>query len=449
MKDKKPRLFGTSGIRGRFGEKVTLELAADTGRALATHLGGDGEVVVGYDTRTSSQLLENALIAGIVECGCDVTRLGMVPTPLVGYAASRLGAAAGVMITASHNPAPYNGIKLWNPDGMAYRPSQERVIESIIHSRDFKRKAWDELGSITTVDMRDDYVRAVLETVEIKKPLKVVIDSGCGAASHLSPLIFRKAGCRVITLNSQPDGFFPGRDPEPVPENLSELMETVRSTGADLGIAHDGDADRMVAIDDQGRFASFDKLLALMAREIGGKIITTVDASLCVDECLGDRGEVTRTRVGDVHVANTIAEEGARFGGEPSGTWLHPDFCMCPDGILSALRVAELVSARGPLSELLEEVPSYPNIRDKVPCPDEKKDIIMERVAAELSDQFGETSDINTIDGVRISLDDGSWVLVRPSGTEPYIRITLEGKTEEKARYIHERTRGYLENVIG
>ena len=449
MKEKKPRLFGTSGIRGRFGEKVTLELAADTGRALATHLGGDGEVVVGYDTRTSSQLLENALIAGIVECGCDVTRLGMVPTPLVGYAASRLGAAAGVMITASHNPAPYNGIKLWNPDGMAYRPSQERVIESIIHSRDFKRKAWDELGSITTVDMRDDYVRAVLETVEIKKPLKVVIDSGCGAASHLSPLIFRKADCRVITLNSQPDGFFPGRDPEPVPENLSELMETVRSTGADLGIAHDGDADRMVAIDDQGRFASFDKLLALMAREIGGKIITTVDASLCVDECLGDRGEVIRTRVGDVHVANTIAEEGARFGGEPSGTWLHPDFCMCPDGILSALRVAELVSARGPLSELLEEVPSYPNIRDKVPCPDEKKDIIMERVAAELSDQFSETSDINTIDGVRISLDDGSWVLVRPSGTEPYIRITLEGKTEEKARYIHERTRGYLENVIG
>ena len=449
MKEKKPRLFGTSGIRGRFGEKVTLELAADTGRALATHLGGDGEVVVGYDTRTSSQLLENALIAGIVECGCDVTRLGMVPTPLVGYAASRLGAAAGVMITASHNPAPYNGIKLWNPDGMAYRPSQERVIEAIIHSRDFKRKAWDELGSMTTVDMRDDYVRAVLETVEIKKPLKVVIDSGCGAASHLSPLIFRKAGCRVITLNSQPDGFFPGRDPEPVPENLSELMETVRSTGADLGIAHDGDADRMVAIDDQGRFASFDKLLALMAREIGGKIITTVDASLCVDECLGDRGEVIRTRVGDVHVANTIAEEGARFGGEPSGTWLHPDFCMCPDGILSALRVAELVSARGPLSELLEEVPSYPNIRDKVPCPDEKKDIIMERVAAELSGKFSETSDINTIDGVRISLDDGSWVLVRPSGTEPYIRITLEGKTEEKARYMHERTRGYLENVIG
>ncbi|MBE2899848.1 phosphoglucosamine mutase [Methanothermobacter thermautotrophicus] len=449
MKDKKPRLFGTSGIRGRFGEKVTLELAVDTGRALATHLGGEGEVVVGYDTRTSSQLLENAVTAGIIECGCDVTRLGMVPTPLVGYAASRLGADAGVMITASHNPAPYNGIKLWNPDGMAYSPSQERIIEAIIHSRDFKRKGWDELGSISSIDIRDEYVREVLETVEIKKPLKVVIDSGCGAASHLSPLIFRKAGCRVITLNSQPDGFFPGRDPEPVPENLSELMDAVRSTGADLGIAHDGDADRMVAIDDKGRFASFDKLLALMAREIGGKIITTVDASLCVDECLGDCGEVIRTRVGDVHVASAIAEEGARFGGEPSGTWLHPDFCMCPDGILSALRVAELVASRGPLSELLEEVPSYPNMRDKVPCPDGKKESVMERVAAGLSDQFRETSDVNTIDGVRISMDDGSWVLVRPSGTEPYIRITLEGKTEEKARYIHERTRSYLENLIG
>ncbi|MGB9868436.1 MAG: phosphoglucosamine mutase, partial [Methanothermobacter sp.] len=231
--------------------------------------------------------------------------------------------------------------------------------------------------------------------------------------------------------------------------NLSELMDTVRSTGADLGIAHDGDADRMVAVDDRGRFASFDKLLALMAREIGGKIITTVDASLCVDECLGGCGEVIRTRVGDVHVANSIAEEGADFGGEPSGTWLHPDFCMCPDGILSALRVAELISRKGPLSVLLDEVPSYPNIRDKVPCPDDKKGEVMERVASELSREFTDAAEINTIDGVRISMEDGSWVLVRPSGTEPYIRITLEGKTQDEARQIHEKTRGYLENLIG
>ncbi|ADL57785.1 phosphoglucosamine mutase [Methanothermobacter marburgensis] len=445
---KEKRLFGTSGIRGRFGEKVTLELAVDVGRALATHLGG-GKVVVGYDTRTSSQLLESALIAGIIECGCDVIRLGMVPTPLVGYATSRLGADAGVMITASHNPAPYNGIKLWNPDGMAYSPSQERIIESIIHSREFNRRGWDGLGSVREADFRDDYADAVAGMVSIERPLKVVIDCGCGAASHLSPLIFRMAGCSVVTLNSQPDGFFPGRDPEPVPENLSELMETVRSTGADLGIAHDGDADRMVAVDDRGRFASFDKLLALMAREIGGKIITTVDASLCVDECLGDCGEVIRTRVGDVHVANSIAEEGADFGGEPSGTWLHPDFCMCPDGILSALRVAELISRKGPLSVLLDEVPSYPNIRDKVPCPDDRKGAVMEMVASELSREFADAAEINTIDGVRISMEDGSWVLVRPSGTEPYIRITLEGKTDEEARQIHEKTRAYLENMIG
>ncbi|MDI6701889.1 phosphoglucosamine mutase [Methanothermobacter wolfeii] len=449
MKENPPRLFGTSGIRGRFGEVVTLELAADTGRALATVLGGRGRVAVGYDTRTSSQLLENALIAGLLECGCDVIRLGMVPTPLVGYATSRLGADAGVMITASHNPAPYNGIKLWNPDGMAYRPSQEREIESVIHEGSFLKREWDGLGSIREMDITSRYMDEVLSMVKMERELKVVIDCGCGAASHISPLIFRRSGCSVITLNSHPDGFFPGRDPEPVPENLSELMETVKSTGADLGIAHDGDADRMVAIDDKGRFASFDKLLALMAREIGGKIITTVDASLCVDECLGDCGEVIRTRVGDVHVANSIAEENADFGGEPSGTWLHPDFCMCPDGILSALRVAELVSKKGSLSSLLDEVPSYPNIRDKIPCPDERKKDVMERVASELAGQFRDPAGVESIDGVRISMRDGSWVLVRPSGTEPYIRVTLEGKTDEEAREIHEITLSYLEKIIG
>lgn len=433
-----PRLFGTSGIRGKVGTDITTQLALEVGRAVATYLGGKGQVVVGYDTRTSNKMLENAVCAGLLECGCDIFQLGMVPTPLVGYAASRLNASAGIMITASHNPSPDNGIKLWNRDGMAYSYDQEMEIERIVHEKDYLQKPWDEIGHILPVDdIVPQYLQELLEQVDIQPGLKVVVDCGSGAGSYLSPLALRKAGCEVLTLNSQPDGFFPGRKPEPNEANLQELMKTVQVTGADLGIAHDGDADRMIAVDETGQMAGFDKLLALVSKHIGGKVITTVDASLCLDDCLSEvGGSVVRTKVGDVHVAQCIVEHGASFGGEPSGTWLHPDFCMCPDGILSALRVVELVSQQGPLSKLLASIPEYPTMREKLACPNEDKERIMESVSSQLEGHFEGVVEVNTIDGVRISFEDGSWVLVRPSGTEPYVRITLEGKTEERAREI-------------
>lgn len=445
------RLFGTFGVRRLANEVLTPEFASKLAAAYGSLV--DGQIAVGGDTRTSTVMIKNAVISGLLSTGCDVVDLGILPTPAVQYAV-RNYYDGGVIVTASHNPPEYNGIKFVDADGIGIPENMEEKIEDIFFTEGFKRVAWNRIGEVTSNQgVVDEYQEEVIKRVDAeairKRKFRVVVDCGCGAASYTMPYILRKLGCSIITLNSQPDGFFPGRDPEPVPENLSELMETVKSTGADLGIAHDGDADRMVAIDDKGRFASFDKLLALMAREIGGKIITTVDASLCVDECLGDCGEVIRTRVGDVHVANSIAEENADFGGEPSGTWLHPDFCMCPDGILSALRVAELVSKKGSLSSLLDEVPSYPNIRDKIPCPDERKKDVMERVASELAGQFRDPAGVESIDGVRISMRDGSWVLVRPSGTEPYIRVTLEGKTDEEAREIHEITLSYLEKIIG
>ncbi len=202
------------------------------------------------------------------------------------------------------------------------------------------------------------------------------MDCANGAASYLSPVILRKVGCHVISINSQPDGFFPGRLPEPSLKNLQELTKIVKATKADIGIAHDGDADRMIAIDETGRMADFDKLLALVSREMGGKIVTTVDASLCTDKCMEQvDGHVIRTKVGDVHVAEAIEENNATFGGEPSGTWLHPNFCMCPDGILSGLRVIELVQKYGPLSKQLDSIPSYPTIREKVICENYQKGI--------------------------------------------------------------------------
>lgn len=450
MKTEIPKLFGTSGIRGKIGDEITPELVLDVGKAISTYLGKGNDVVIGYDTRTSNLMLERAVSAGILQGGCNVLSLGMVPTPLVGYATMKLGADAGVMITASHNQSPDNGIKLWNPDGMAYLQKQERTIEKIVHEKNFFNASWKDIGKIRDVSpVINDYIEDLLNLMNIKPGLKVVVDCANGAASYLSPLILRKAGCHVISLNAQPDGFFPGRNPEPSATNLQELMKVVKAIGADLGIAHDGDADRMVAVDEKGQMADFDKLLALVSAEMGGCVVTTVDASACIDRAMEEvGGKVERTKVGDVHVAEMIHDINATFGGEPSGTWLHPQFCMCPDGILSALRVIELVQNKGPLSKLLDDVTSYPTIRDKIDCQEDQKDIIMQKAETDLSLIFDDVVNVNLQDGVRISFSDGSWVLVRPSGTESFIRITLEGKTEDKAHILHEKSAQFIEKFL-
>ena len=431
------KLFGTSGIRGKIGSEVTCELALNVGKSLAYYLGNSGTVVIGYDTRTTNKMLDQAICAGLLESGVNVVKIGMVPTPLVGYATLKLNADAGVMLTASHNPSQYNGIKLWNKNGMAYTQAQEREIEKIYADKSYISVNWDEIGKLTfNEEIKGQYIDDLVSLVDIEKEFKVVIDCASGAGSEISPLVFRKAGCTVTTLNSQPDGFFPGRNPEPNEENLQNLMKTVVAVGADLGIAHDGDADRMITVDENGNISPFDSLLALMSKEFEGDIVTTVDAGLCMDESVD--GEVIRTPVGDVNVAEVIIEKNASFGGEPSGTWLHPDFCMCPDGILSGLRMAELVSKKGKLSELLSQIPSYPNIREKITCSKEAKVKVMENMEELLENAFDDISDINTIDGLRLTFSDDSWLLVRPSGTEDYIRITLESRDIKRAEFIKE-----------
>lgn len=434
------KLFGTSGIRGEIGSEVTAELALNVGKSLGFYLGGEGTVVLGYDTRTTSKMLEHAITAGLVESGINIIKLGMVPTPLVGYATEKFSADAGVMITASHNPSKYNGIKLWNNNAMAYTPEQEKIIEDIYLNKKYENTSWDKIGSIeVNSEIKENYIEDLLSLVNIKPGFKVVIDCASGAGSELSPILFRRAGCEVITLNSQVDGFFPGRNPEPNDANLGSLKKVVKATGANLGIAHDGDADRMMAVDETGKVVDFDKLLALMAAEFGGTIVTTVDAGLVMDveiEKVG--GKVLRTPVGDVAVADAIIKNNASFGGEPSGTWLYPDFCMCPDGLLSGIRLANIVSHKGPLSKLLSNMADYPNIREKITCSNEEKIIIMKNMEEEMTNAFDDIKEVNNIDGVRLSLNDGSWVLVRPSGTENYIRITLESPSEDKANKMKE-----------
>lgn len=453
MSEDIPRLFGTSGIRGEYQKEVTPELALDVARALAKYIGGEGKkVVIGRDTRTTGKILENIMSAGLQECGCDVLLLGMVPTPTVGYATLKKGADAGIMITASHNPSKYNGIKLWNNDGLAYKQEQERIIEKMVYEKDFDKKSWDHLGREYDISsFKDEYVDAIIKISEINpdKPLKVVVDCASGAGSELSPEALRKAGMNVITLNAQPDGFFPGRNPEPNSANLQELMKTVKVINADVGLAHDGDADRMIAVDEKGRLSDFDKLLTIMAQEFGGTVVTTVDASACLDTQMKKLGgNVLRTPVGDVHVAESINENNATFGGEPSGTWLHPDFCMCPDGLLSGLRIVKCIQDHGKLSEQLDKIESYPTIREKITCPNDKKEEVMEIVEEKFIDEFDDIKEVLSIDGVRIAFNDDSWVLIRPSGTEPYVRITAEAKTQAKLDNIGQTSTKFLEKLI-
>lgn len=447
------RLFGTSGVRGKVWEDVTPQLAHELGLALATYLGNSGEVVVGKDPRTSSEMLEGCLTSGLLSGGCKVKHLGIVPTPVVGFAARSLGTKAGVMITASHNPPDYNGLKFWGSDGMAYTPEQEEEIEELYFQGKLRPVSWDRIGRVERVDVLPSYIGRIAGSVELERKYKVVVDCGNGSGSLATPHVLQKLGCKVVTLNSQLDGFFPGRGLEPSPENLRELCEVVRSIGADVGLAHDGDADRTAAVDELGRVANPDKLLALLSanqiKRKGEVVVTTVDAPRVVDECVGRRGgKVVRTRVGDVSVAVAVKEHNAVFGGEPSCTWIFPSMHLAPDGPLAAVKILELVDSTGKrLSELLDELPEYPVVREKVPCPNDKKADVMKKLWPELKKEFPDVVEVLTVDGIRLGLEEG-WVLVRPSGTEPYIRVTAEGRTQECAKEIASRATRILKSCI-
>jgi len=410
-------LFGSSGIRGLANKEITPELALSVGLAIGSL---HGSAVIARDPRTSGEMIEHALISGLLSAGCSVTRVGMVPTPTLAYAASNFD--CGIMITASHNPPEYCGIKLWNRDGMAFDSRQQEEIESIIHNRTWKTAKWQDIPRVREADVIEDHAVMILSKVG-RASLKVVVDCGCGAASVITPYVLRRMGCTVITLNSQPDGFFPARNPEPIEKNLELLKKATLSFGADIGIAHDGDADRMMAVDPKGRFIEGDKLLAFFGmRETRSSIVVPVDTSIMVDDVLKNR-TVYRTRVGDVYVAEELKKRNAEFGGEPSGSWIFPGISLCPDGILAAAKLVEMVQNEGRLDALIDELPAYPMIRGAVECSNEKKETAMKKIIVSLR-KLGEVTDI---DGIRLDTENG-WILVRPSGTEPKIRITAEAR---------------------
>ncbi|MBW9222244.1 phosphoglucosamine mutase [Methanothermococcus sp. SCGC AD-155-C09] len=434
------RLFGTSGIRMK---NLNPEIAYKVGFAISQRA---KEVVIGRDTRTTGNLIKSALITGLLNGGVTVTDIGIVPTPTLGFSSRNYD--LGIMITASHNPPEYNGIKLFNRDGTAYRPEQEKYIEEIIFNKNFKRVDWNSVGEVWDDDTSiRKYREYILKHVNINKEFNVVVDCANSSGSVVSPYLFTDIGAHVISLNAHIDGRFIGRMPEPNERNLNHTMRMIKGlnekNGKYIGIAHDGDADRMIAIDEKGRLADFDKILAVFSRYIvekSGKktIVTTVDASMSIDEYLGDFNvKVIRTKVGDVAVSEALCKYDAIFGGEPSGTWIHRDVHLTPDGILSGLRILEMMEYYNKrLHALIEEVPSYVNLREKIKCNEDKKSSVMKYVIENGEKIYNVVPE--TIDGARFNLEDG-WVLIRPSGTEPYIRIRVEGRNKNIAKDLLER----------
>jgi bifunctional UDP-N-acetylglucosamine pyrophosphorylase/glucosamine-1-phosphate N-acetyltransferase len=416
------QLFGTSGIRAVV-DNWLVQLALKVGLAVGNLY---GNVVVGSDTRTSGDALKHAFISGLLAGGSSCSDAGVVPTPTLAFAARGFDAAA--MITASHNPPQYNGMKLLNPDGSAFDAEQRRQIEEMVANDSVSVVSWEIIKQASIYNKAvEKHIARILQDFPVGLKLKVVVDCGCGAASEVTPHLLRGLGCEVATLNCHPSGVFP-RDAEPIEANLGNLIKATRERGADLGIAHDGDADRMMVVDDRGRFVSGDKLLAIFARELGAReVVTTLDASMVIDE-MGFT--ITRTKVGDIYVSEEL-KKGGDFGGEPSGSWVFPGISLCPDGIYAAAQVVAMAS-RQKLSQLVDTVPGYPLLRGS----SSGERVAMSRLEQRLTAM--EPVSVSNDDGIRLNFEDG-WLLVRRSGTEPKIRLTAEARNEMRVRQLYDK----------
>ncbi len=452
------KLFGTTGVRKVYGKEFDLQMAVNLGKALGTVL-GKGTVAIARDVRTTSKMVEYALTAGILSTGVNVVTTGMIPTPTLAYITKHEGYDAGLMVTASHNPPEYTGVKFWGPDSMGYTAEQEAQIEDVYDSGSFKVAAWDSLGSAHSMDTAvEKHIEALLQQCNAgliaSKEFKVVVDPGNGSASVLAPYLMRKLGCKVFAINSQPDGYFPGRKSEPDEESLGDLMKVVKDVGADLGIAHDGDSDRVVFVTEDGEVIRGDRTIALLAKDLLSRvkdktIITTVDSSSVLDETVQKAGgETVRTPVGDIQVAIKMNETGSVFGGEACGVYIYSDFHKAPEPFLTSCKILELMASTGrSFGDLISEIPVYPLLKGKVECPNEKKSQVMEKLSKTLPKAFKDTKDVLTVDGLGISLDQG-WVLVRPSGTEPVIRITCEAPSQELVQVILRTAIGTVEEAL-
>ena len=438
------RLFGTNGIREVVGERLTAPFLTCVAGAIGAMVPAGPPIVVGRDGRTSSRAFAEIMRSTLALAGHRVIDVGMLPTPAIQLEVRRLSAQLGVIITASHNPPQFNGVKLIAADGLEVTRAFEEGVENGVERNETPTAPFSQVGDVQLdVSGADRYVAAILARVDVPRiaarKFTVVLDCGNGASVATSPTLLRRLGCRVITLNGHVDGTFPGHLSEPTPANLADLALAVPAVGADLGIAHDGDADRAVFVDAGGRYVAGEETLTLFARDEvekahGGIVVTPVSGSQAVEDAIAPLGgSVVYTRIGSPAVAHAMQERHAVFGGDENGGLIFPAHQLARDGAMTAAAALDLLARRGTdLARVLAEIPRYALVKEKVACPIELREKVIERVLAALAP---DSEKVVTLDGVK-AYRTGGWVLLRPSGTEPIFRIFAESKDESRAREL-------------
>lgn len=453
------KLFGTSGIRGSIIKKTTTDLALNLGRALGTFLKGDGTVGVGTDARTSREMLRNGLVAGVLSTGANVMDLGIAPMPAVAYCSLINGISASIIVTASHNPSTDNGFKFFI-DGREFIRAEEVFLENCISEKRYLVAQWDSCGRVQPLEIRSQYLK-YLKTFLLKrgarsKGTKILLDLANGAATDYTPHLLHDMGFSVTTMNSHQDGHFPGRPAEPSPENLQDAMKMAANSDFAVTMCHDGDGDRLAVIDEKGEFIDQNRVIALFAREeverrSGGIVVVSIDTSSVIDEVvIGAGGQVTRMPLGSLQ--EFLASERGKdvvFASEP---WkpIFTDIGRWMDGILGAARFAQLMEEKGDSScmKLMESVPKYPMLRSHVRCPDEIKQAFLPKVKELLLPQISGIDKVLEIDGIRIECTDGSYVLVRVSGTEPKARVYIGAKKQSTVDSLAKLSESVMNQVL-
>jgi phosphomannomutase/phosphoglucomutase len=438
------KLFGTNGIRGIFRETLTLEFIHDITLALGTYF-KNGPILVGYDGRNSSPVLAKVICSALNSRGLDCNLGGLVPTPALEYATKKLGYAGGIMITASHNPPQYNGLKPVAKDGVEISRQDELVIEEIYFTKKWLKNS-KKIGKTGTESrILSTYlsgIKSQVNSTKIKsKKFRVALDLGNGAQAVAAPRLCAELGCRVFAINQKIDGSFPGRGSEPTPSNLQKLSKTVITNKANIGVAFDGDGDRSLFCDNNGKILSGDKSALLLANYLltknpKSKLVTCLNSS-SVAEVIArkTKSKVIRTKVGSVEVSRKMVPENALVGFEENGGFMYGRHNQVRDGCMTLALVLDLLASSGrEFDEELGLLPESFTTKDKIQCTkQEAKKLVLELKK--------EHKNYDATDGIKIIFDEKNWVMIRPSGTEPIARIYAEADSQQKldqmmAKYI-------------
>jgi phosphomannomutase / phosphoglucomutase len=451
------KFFGTNGIRGIPGKDITLEFVAEMAQSIGTFLGNSKPVLVGNDVRNSSPALAGSVLSGLLSGGNNANSAGLAPTPAHQFGVRTLGYAGGIIVTASHNPPQYNGIKLVGPDGVEVKREDEASVEAIFLEKRYNRADWQTVGrSGKETRVIENYISGIMSRVNVARisdrKFTVVLDIGNGAQAVTAPFLCERLGCKVITINGQPDGNFPGRGPEPTPAVLKDMCEAVKSYQADFGVAYDGDGDRSLFCDENGEIYWGDRtgsMLAdyLLTKHQGGPVVTTVSTSALVGiVAASHQAKAIWTTVGSVDVSRAMIDNRAPLGLEENGGFFYGPHIPVRDGAMTTALVLDALAAmKIGFNEAISRLMTFYQKKSKFECPKEKRAGVMKVIEAKA---VKANMKIDRTDGLKIWTDDNSWILLRPSGTEPIIRIYSESDDPEKLEKMYNEYEASLKDAI-